>query len=89
MGGVVFLAIALAQAALIAFMVWDRRSERRETAAERAVLLQRIQAPELAVVRHDFGELPPSPMPLTFDDDEAFHASREEMAEALAKAHNV
>ncbi len=86
MGGVELLAIALAQAALIAFLVWDRRSERRELAAERATLLQRIQAPELAVVRHDFAELPPSPMPLVFDDDEAWHASREEMAAALENA---
>jgi hypothetical protein len=85
MGGVVFLAVALAQAALIAFMVWDRRSERREAAVERAMLLQRIQAPELAVVRHDFSELPQSPLPLPFDDDEAFHASREEMAAALER----
>lgn len=83
MGSVEYLALVLSQTAVIAFMLWDRRAERREMAAERATLLQRIQAPEQAVMQHAFTELPPSPMPLPYDDDEAFHASREDLAAAL------
>lgn len=83
MGSVEYLALVLSQTAVIAFMLRDRRAERREMAAERATLLQRIQAPEQAVMQHAFTELPPSPLPLPYDDDEAFHASREELAAAL------
>lgn len=66
-------------------LLWDRREERREWARERADLLQRIQAPEAAVFEHQTREMPVSPAPLPFDDDTAFHATREEMAEALRR----
>lgn len=71
--------------ALVAFLLIDRRSERREHAAERQTLLQRIQAPEAAVRQHEFATPAPDPEPVPFEDDEAFHATREEMAEALRR----
>lgn len=75
--------LGIAQAALIAFLLHDRRVERRENATERAELLQRIQAPELAVIAHQVGDAPPGPEALDPNDDEAWHASREDMARAL------
>lgn len=79
--------IAVAQATLVAFLLVDRRTERREHAAERQTLLQRIQAPEAAVQQHIIGtEPPPSPIPLGIENDKLWHASREDMAEALARA---
>lgn len=77
---------AVAQLALVGFLLLDRRTERREAAAERADLLQRIQAPQQAVYEHSVGTRPPLPEPLPFDDDEAFHASREDLVNALAGA---
>jgi hypothetical protein len=47
--------------------------------SERADLLQRIQAPEIAVVSHAQRDLPEDPAPLPFDDDEAFRSYREEL----------
>lgn len=77
--------IAVAQAALLAFLLIDRRVERREHSAEREMLLQRIQAPQVAVAQHQVKDLPPDPPPLPYDDDEAYHVSREQMAEALRR----
>lgn len=68
---------------IVLALLWDRHCERREHAAQTADLLQRIQAPEVAVIQHQARELPPSPEPLPYDSDEAFHATREQMAEAL------
>lgn len=73
----------LFQSAFIIFMAVDRRSERREHAVERAVLMQRIQAPELAVIEHQMRDVRSNPVPLEYDNDEAFHASREDMVKAL------
>lgn len=70
---------------LVYFLVKLQTTERAAVAAERADLLQRIQAPEVAVIRHDLDALPPDPLPLAYDDDAAFHQSREEMADALAR----
>lgn len=70
---------------VILAMLWDRREERREWTRDRADLLQRIQAPELAVVEHQTREMPIGPQPLPYDDDNAFHATREEMADALRR----
>ncbi len=78
------LLISISQVALIAFLVWERRSERRDTAEVIAGLLQRIQAPEAAVVQHQMQHLPPSPMPIEYDNDDDFHKSREELAAMLA-----
>ena len=47
--------------------------ERSQWARERADLLQRIQAPEQAVVQHALAApIPPSPATIPVDDDEAF-----------------
>lgn len=48
----------------------------RDSATERAQLLQRIQAPDQAVIEH---AAQPSDRPLyvPWDDDEAFHASKD------------
>jgi hypothetical protein len=44
---------------------------------ERANLLQRIQAPEVAVVRHDAGEVPVNPPAVNgFDDEDYWDAQR-------------
>lgn len=59
------------------------------TSRERQTLLQRIQAPEVAVIAHQMERLPESPPAVPFDDDAAHHRARgfeptrEEMAEAL------
>lgn len=68
---------------VILALLWDRREERHEWTRDRADLLQRIQAPELAVVEHQTREMPVSPAPLPYDDDMAFHKTREELAEML------
>lgn len=46
-------------------------------------LLQRIQAPEAAVVAHQMATMPPPVEALPFDDDEAFFKSREQLADEL------
>lgn len=46
-------------------------------------LLQRIQAPEAAVVAHQIATAPPPPLELPWDDDEAFHKTREQLADEL------
>ncbi len=48
-------------------------AERADWATERADLLQRIQAPEHAVMQHALTQpLPPSPASVPVDDDDAF-----------------
>lgn len=79
--------VTVTQTALIAWLFFDRRSERRDSSRERATLLQRIQAPEIAVQQHMLeAQSPASPLPLGIENDKLWHASREEMAEALARA---
>ena len=57
---------------------WKVAEERREWAAERQELLQRIQAPEQAIVNHatDKNNLT---LPIPFDDDEEAFLAREQM----------
>lgn len=63
--------------ALMVAYIWQRdktvESERREWTAERAQLLQRIQAPDVAVATHAVGETrePVNGMPLFSDEDYA------------------
>ena len=74
------LAVCLALVALLAYREWGAARERREAAAERAELYQRIQAPDLAVdehVRESRGPDRRRPRPIAADDDARF-AEREE-----------
>jgi hypothetical protein len=76
-------AICFAQLAVIVLLLWDRRIERREHAAQVAVLCQRLQAPQLAIVAHDRDGVVAMPQPPAFDDDEAHWMSKDELAEKL------
>ena len=75
--------------ALFSLCVWqtvDRQRERQEVRAERADLLQRIQAPQYAAVKHynqdvKF-EAPPAINP---DLDEDYWVSKEDLAEQMAR----
>jgi hypothetical protein len=50
-------------------------------------LCQRIQAPEQAVIDHSFdGQQIQMPSVVAMDDDEAFHETKEQLAERLAMA---
>jgi hypothetical protein len=74
---VIYLTIVcVAQVVAFGLYVWSASRERQ-------ALLQRIQAPEVAVTAHAMGQLPVSPPAVGWDDDEAHHVSREAMAEAL------
>lgn len=54
--------------------------ERREWAAERRLLMVRIQAPEVAVrMDAETAREAPSVVSLPYDDDEAFHDYRREI----------
>jgi hypothetical protein len=76
---VIYLAlVCVAQCAVLALLLVL-------TFRERGMLLQRIQAPEAAAIQHQMAELPSAPPHLPFDDDAAFHATREEMAEMLRR----
>lgn len=75
------LAIVLAQLGLMAYFFTSATRERAE-------LLQRIQAPQAAVIAHQIAANPtPLVEPLEFDNDEMFHASREDLAQALENDH--
>lgn len=71
---------------LIAVLLADRRSERQEVRAERADLLQRIQAPQYATVQHynDHQEIvaPPAVNP---DLDDDYWLSKDDLAERAAR----
>lgn len=78
--------VALAQSALIAFLLIDRRAERQEVSQERAMLMLRVQAPEAAVQQQLVERpLPPSPMPVGIENDDIFNETREQLAERLAR----
>lgn len=66
----------VALAALLAYREYVHAQERKDCAAERAQLAQRIQAPTMAVLEHTEAE---RPAPLPFDDDAAFNEVREEL----------
>ena len=72
--------------ALNAWQLHDRRHERQEVRAERADLLQRIQAPQHAVVAH-YNENTPnfSPPAVNPDIDEDYFVSKEDLAEMMAR----
>lgn len=73
----------LAPIAVLSYLLWraDRRMDvaLKEWALERGALLQRIQAPERAVIE-DY-EPDPRSHGIPFDDDAAFHAVRDLMSE--------
>ena len=66
--------VCLALVALLAYREWGAARERREVAAERAELYQRIQAPEVAVDEHVKESRPDrrAPRPIAADDDAAY-----------------
>jgi hypothetical protein len=76
-------AISLAQLAVIALLLVLHHRERTAATQERMALTQRLQAPELAIQEYATRERQDSPPAVAFEDDEAFHATREAMAEAL------
>lgn len=77
------IASSICLACIVLALLWDRRTERREWASERADLLQRIQAPEIAVMDHQLATPRPVVQSPGYDSDDEFHASREQMAAAL------
>jgi len=62
----------------------DRRAhaEREQQRQETQRLLQRIQAPELAVVQHDIQQATPAPQPPVVDDDDGFWRALEQRENA-------
>ena len=66
------ISLSLVCLALIAFCAYRERAIVRE----RGELLQRIQAPETAVIEHAREERPPTPK-VGFEDDAAFAAVKE------------
>ncbi len=81
-------AICLALVALLAWERLDRGRERREHQAERAMLMQRIQAPEAAVAQHAAQVFTDAPQFIPLDDDAAWseRMSKEQLAEAVDRA---
>ena len=73
------IAVALILAIVLLFREWKISEERREWAAERAALLQRIQAPEQAVTDYSAGKKDEIVFPIPFDDDEEVFRAREQM----------
>lgn len=74
------------QVVLIAVLLADRRSERQEVRAERADLLQRIQAPQYAAVQHynDHQEIV-APRAVNPDLDDDYWLSKDDLAERAAR----
>ncbi len=62
-------------ATAIVVLVHEHREQAKEWALERGALLQRIQAPELAVYENAKESRKPSPK-IGFEDDKAFMAHR-------------
>jgi hypothetical protein len=60
-------------AALLVFLAWREKA----WSAERADLLQRVQAPEIAVREHVTRPERAPVMPIPIDDDKAYAAARE------------
>lgn len=73
------LGVALILGVILLFREWKIAEERREWAAERADLLQRIQAPEQAVTDYSAGKKDEIVFPIPFDDDEEAFRARERM----------
>jgi hypothetical protein len=77
---------------LIALQAWqtiDRRTERREVAAERRDLLLRIQAPETVITRAINDEAMPGPAAIDMSDgpnaDDDYWMAREETVDEMAE----
>lgn len=79
-------AVCVAQAAVLVLLLVLVHRERQDIARERADLLRRIQAPQLALVE-DQPLVPTSAPPAVseFDDDD-YWISREALAERLGEA---
>lgn len=75
----IVLLIALVAVNVAYLVLLDRRDTR--DVAERAVLLQRIQAPEAAVYEHATRDLPADPEPFPMSDEQL--AEQEERARVL------
>ena len=73
------IAVALILAIVLLFREWKISEERREWAAERAELLQRIQAPEQPVTDYTAGKKDEIVFSIPFDDDEEVFRAREQM----------
>ncbi len=68
-------AVCLALVALLAYREWGAARERREAAAERTELIQRIQAPDVAITEHVRESREPRGRrvrPIAADDDQAY-----------------
>jgi hypothetical protein len=72
------IGVALVLAGIMLAREWKMGQERQEWAAERQTLLQRIQAPEQAVVDHSTGQGDLT-LHIPFDDDEEAFLAREQM----------
>jgi hypothetical protein len=79
-----------ALAALAAFVIYERHQERRQQQLIALVdrLCQRVQAPQAAVLEHDeqvraLRDEEYAPPAVPPDDDEAFWASRDKLAELM------
>jgi hypothetical protein len=73
------IALSLASLCLIAALVYEKRQNslrEKEWSLERAALLQRIQAPEVAVYENARRERKPAQV-VPYDDDAAFWAAKE------------
>lgn len=93
-------AIAALQLFAIAFLVWDKARDRAAGERERATMRaeaqreregllreawQRIQAPEVAVMQHQIQGPVVMPQHVPMDDDDAYHESKEELAERMMR----
>jgi hypothetical protein len=70
--------IVLILAGVMVAREWKMAQERQDWSAERQMLLQRIQAPEQAVVDHSTGQGELT-LHIPFDDDEETFLAREQM----------
>lgn len=85
----------IAVTALAAFLLYERRAERRRVDPQLQALIklcdrlcQRLQAPHAAILEHDEQVREPrsdeyAPPAVPPDDDDAFWASRDKLAELL------
>lgn len=65
---------------------WQMAQNEKRWAAERATLIQRIQAPEQAVVDHSI-EAAPITLAVPFDDDEEAIRAKQIAEKATKEAH--
>jgi len=73
------VAVALILGVVMVVREWQMIQEQREWAEERRELLQRIQAPEQAVVDYTQIANQELTLPIPFDDDEEAFRARESM----------